>query len=660
MSMAAAEFYDQLEDDAAVSSMAKTNTPEYDERCQLWYAHHHKTWKPDNDAAAEALITKMLEDEDGDCLEEEDTWELEQALKEEADKRPGFVIYCHVMDQIFEIPVGKGKQTFKWLSLVCMERYRKAAKNQGRLRSRESGALLQGQFTPIQLTTPTLSNDKFVDPSLQLRQVLEDGDHVQVVLDCDRTDLARAYQLRHYKPHMADASSEAPVLIGRFDELLRKGNVSPFKGTAFNRSTEAMEMVKREQRAADSAKRRASVVATAGAAQLLLGGQGSLVSEAAIDAAFDVEWGLFDFAVFLPIKREQDQMYPIMRRYYLDLRNVFKYYCQLGESDGESDGTLGKEEFVAFCEGADILDDNLMKMKDLDKVFERVNTEVVTTAGGGMFKMQGDAKFNRSEFLEALIHISMMKFDKMFDDDPSSQFEHLMKNFVVPHAITTLPEDASSKYRDIISTPDNAMVLLDHYEMLRDIFFVYSGELGDVHGAGAASAKMVRRRSMALGAAELKRRRDEAMKGGLGEVDFGELFAIMQASGLHSEKNLPRKVLRQLFLDSQAENFDVATVEKQDESELTKMSFSEFVECIVRCADVKWRKTRVTWATKLLILMRFLERAAPGYGQEDEEGGDGDGEEKGGWNLAKSPARRRQQTREQVERSKHQGRDGKK
>ena len=34
----------------------------------------------------------------------------------------------------------------------------------------------------------------------------------------------------------------------------------------------------------------------------------------------------------------------------------------------------------------------------------------VTTAGGGMFKMQGDSKFNRSEFLEALIHIAMMKF----------------------------------------------------------------------------------------------------------------------------------------------------------------------------------------------------------------------------------------------------------
>lgn len=625
----------QDEEDEAALGHGESPTPTYDERCQLWFSHHTNTWLPNTDAAADQLIQRMLADPDGDCLDAGDMEVNKAALERMQSKRPGFVIFVHVRDQVYEIPVGKGKQTFKWLALVAAQRYRAGTISHGRLRSRESGAQLRGNFVPMVLTTPTISTKTYVNPNLVIRRVLEDGDHVRVDLDCDRSDLGAQSQSRNYVPHLRDEHQEKPVIVGRFYDMLNDDRVTKFQANAFYHSRDAVSDRRKAQDEAEAVAEKEALEATKREATALFG-DAAPASLDSIDDTFAAEWGLIDFPVFLPNAKSQAQLRPVMREHYVALRGAFKYYCQLVEDGSPSTGSLGKEELVLFCEAADLLDDSpgsKMKRKDLDKVFKKVNEEIVVSAGGGIFKQVGDEEFSRSEFLEALIHIAMAKFDQDFDDNEAMQFQYMLNEHVLPHIEEVVPNDDAGRFRQLMMEPENSAILLKYLNMLRNIFYIHSGvggsrDEGKVRGKAGASpvggggdgvggggrgrrAECGHTTHIDTSNAEWLKRRDTAITSDVCSLSYSEWEGLLTEAGLISDKNLPQKAVRSVFLDVQVESFDVSSVLEQDETNLTRMSFVEFIEAIVRCTDCKWHATRIAWSTKLTICMNFLARCMP-------------------------------------------------
>ena len=621
-------------------------TPTYDARCRLWYEHLRGSWKPALGDAAEALIRRMMDEEDGGEGGEgaNDMDELEASLQQGGTSKgpgAGLVVFVHVHDQVFPIPCGKGKQTFKWLALTACARYRQSCVARGRLRTRECGSPKLGMFNARSVSTPSLSSDDYIDPRIHLRDVLHTGDHVQVDLDDDRSNIKRISQRRNLttSDHLRDEGETLPVLVGPFYERLTKGEVATFASSAFYVSDECTEAVTRLEKETKAEKERKEVEAKENAARLLFGNEASSATGGGghdVDDAFEAEWKLLDFAAFMPIKREQDEMKVVMRRYYQDLRAVFRHYCQLHDG-AEGDGCLDSEEFVAFAEASGIIDDDKMQHKHLQKVFERVNQELHMTAGGGMYKSKGDDKFTRSEFLESIIQIALMKYDKLWDDDPSTQFEELMEQHVEPHFHKVVPDDdGADKYKQLMLQPRNSAVLISHIDLIKTVFYVFGaahgvpppsgilrrvteGEIDDpsdddgLGGGGGGGGGLDGGMPAHFTSEDVSfiEARDHMLseEGEEATVDMREFILMLRRAGMIHKSNLTEEAVKIVFIDSQHEEYDVKAVEKEDSSNLTRLTFVEFVEALMRCVDRKWQHTRASFETKLVVLMRFLARA---------------------------------------------------
>jgi hypothetical protein len=111
-------------------------------------------------------------------------------------------------------------------------------------------------------------------------------------------------------------------------------------------------------------------------------------------------------------------------------------------------------------------------MATLKEIFRVVNSKMEKGGGaaGGGFRVQGDGEFDRSEFMEALIHLGRYKYAKQHENDGSMQLEALLNDFISVHAQHLVPNE----FRAQLAGSDSANLVLDNLEVFRFIFDRYA------------------------------------------------------------------------------------------------------------------------------------------------------------------------------------------
>ena len=122
--------------------------------------------------------------------------------------KPGDALSTCTSRQSFVLNVGKGTQDLKWLATVAAQRFDRMARPNGRMRQRETiraGAGKCRVVLPAEVRTPRSSprpglNEAesgwpydFVHPKTRIRDVLRNGDHVEITVD--QTATAVLHQL---------------------------------------------------------------------------------------------------------------------------------------------------------------------------------------------------------------------------------------------------------------------------------------------------------------------------------------------------------------------------------------------------------------------------------------------------------------------------------
>ena len=92
--------------------------------------------------------------------------------------RPRMRVLVTVKNQTFQVPVGEGGQTLKWLSLVAAQQY-SIRKPQGRSRYREKKGDEEGFFLPMGMSS---GGTGLRDPDAIINEVFDDGAAVTVEL----------------------------------------------------------------------------------------------------------------------------------------------------------------------------------------------------------------------------------------------------------------------------------------------------------------------------------------------------------------------------------------------------------------------------------------------------------------------------------------------
>ena len=134
--------------------------------------------------------------------------------RKQLKKRPAMRLHVHILDKSFVLNVGKGTQDLKWLATVAAQRFDRMARPNGRMRQRETiraGAGKCRVVLPAEVRTPRSSprpglNEAesgwpydFVHPKTRIRDVLRNGDHVEITVDLDRATRGIAPALQKEK-----------------------------------------------------------------------------------------------------------------------------------------------------------------------------------------------------------------------------------------------------------------------------------------------------------------------------------------------------------------------------------------------------------------------------------------------------------------------------
>ena len=345
-----------------------------------------------------------------EIIEEEDGTRYTERLKRV--KRPSIKLNIHIHDREFVLNVGKGKQDLKWLSMVASQRYVTLSKPNGRMRQREQRRRARvgtKAFQPTNITTPRLSPradplwpHSFPHPKTRIRDLLRNGDHVEIKLDT----------------------------TGNMDHM-----VTGFQSYAFHNSVNKQNRRRPgeiQQRNAQIEKIKRREERRLHIARSLFGEEIDLETEETM-SMFANEWKNIKMPSYAKSKQDIVQLEQIIKEHYVTICTAFKFYGGLGDvamaeqsmalfnqdhnksrssvksqeeekEEEDDDETISLTEFESFCAKTSILDGYKVSHRDIVEVFRIVNQKMETHGeGGGKFKVEGDEQFDRSEFIEALI-----------------------------------------------------------------------------------------------------------------------------------------------------------------------------------------------------------------------------------------------------------------
>ena len=228
-----------------------------------------------------------------------------------------------------------------------------------------------------------------------------------------------------------------------------------------------------------------------------------------IQRAFEEEVKAMAVPMFIRGAKQRTAINEHLRQAYDDICLTFRYYGGLGSkaeiientnkslhslgkknkadgsggdggNDDDNEETISFNEFMQFVKQSRIWDNDggseglessrAITLTTLKEVFRVVNSKMETGGGGARFRVRGDGEFDRSEFMEALIHLARHKFNKMYDNNGAVQLEHLLTDFVCKHAKLLVPNEFRAK----LASSDSAPLILDNIEVFRFIFDKYA------------------------------------------------------------------------------------------------------------------------------------------------------------------------------------------
>ena len=505
-----------------------------------------------------------------EIIEEEDGTRYTERLKRV--KRPSIKLNIHIHDREFVLNVGKGKQDLKWLSMVASQRYVTLSKPNGRMRQREQRRRARvgtKAFQPTNITTPRLSPradplwpHSFPHPKTRIRDLLRNGDHVEIKLDT----------------------------TGNMDHM-----VTGFQSYAFHNSVNKQNRRRPgeiQQRNAQIEKIKRREERRLHIARSLFGEEIDLETEETM-SMFANEWKNIKMPSYAKSKQDIVQLEQIIKEHYVTICTAFKFYGGLGDvamaeqsmalfnqdhnksrssvksqeeekEEEDDDETISLTEFESFCAKTSILDGYKVSHRDIVEVFRIVNQKMETHGeGGGKFKVEGDEQFDRSEFIEALILLAHFKYDKELDGKIVTQLHNLMKEQVAPHVERLKP----SEFRLHMAEGKVCNLLLDSITIFKEVFQLYV---------------------------------DEKTNNEMNQRTFKK-FCI-HVGFMEGGQQLDKNDVEKVFVESQNERFPADTVV----SFMQEMVLVEFMEGACRMANLYWPDTVGKLDVKVDMLIDLL------------------------------------------------------
>jgi|EP00505_MAST-04D_sp_SCG-Rhode-Island_P002160 hypothetical protein len=481
-------------------------------------------------------------------------------------KKPVIKLHVHIHDKVFQVGCGNGKQELKWLAMTAAQRYVNLAKPCGRMRQREPMRRARvgvKSFQPTLLKTPRLSPRAdplwpydFPHPRTKIRDLLRNGDHVEVQLDT----------------------------TGNMDHM-----VTGFQSYAFHNSTSKMERRRPEELSLQKhqiEKIKHREEKRLHIARSLFGEVIDLSTDETM-RKFSEEWGTVKIPSYAKTKQERAQLEQVIREHYVTICTAFAFYGGLGDiakaeqsmnmfnqgahaeaevEEEDDDETISMSEFEQFCSKTGILDGYRVSHKIIMQIFKIVNQKLETHGeGGGMFKVEGDAQFDRGEFLEAIILLAHYKYDKEFDGKIVTQTHNLMVNLVQPHVERLRPSD----FRLHMAEGVVCNLLLDNIGTFRTVFEMYL---------------------------------DEKTNNEMNSRTF-KTFAV-HVGFMEGTRALDKKFVEHIFMESQNERFPAETLA----SFMQEMVLVEFMEGACRLAEAYWPNSVGKLDVKVDMLIDLLQR----------------------------------------------------
>ena len=277
-----------------------------------------------------------------------------------------------VHDSSFDVPVGQGNQTIKWLALVAAERYAQKRPH-GRARAREETRQRQGFFMP-QTITAGAGGLASLDPDARINAVLEDGAAIDVTLQqtVETDDVG------------APVLSEWAAAAFCHSEAAERRAAGAESREAQSRAERARERQLRERDArrllADS-----TVIV------------GKLESADDARAALELDWAATGAEQLEPSAEERASIRELLLEHYPRVNACFMHYCGLGRP-GDVFGMAFAEfgHFVHLCGIAHWRDER-----------KRIHSAFVGATRKRLSNPEAVRLLSRAEFAGALLRLAL-------------------------------------------------------------------------------------------------------------------------------------------------------------------------------------------------------------------------------------------------------------
>ncbi|CAM9297287.1 unnamed protein product [Chrysoparadoxa australica] len=459
-------------------------------------------------------------------------------------------------EHTFDIHVGDGNKTFKWLGLTVAERI--APRPGGRRRHRECSISPKLVNINARILPTRVSGEgvPFYHPDKLLCEELKDGAVVIITLSSTMSvDVRRAPERDRWMLIAFDTS----------EQMKEK------RAAAWGEEIRAIEAIRKAEE--EEHARRAAALLRQRAERMRPIMSSQIFSPDKVSRAFKEDWNKCDFRGYEPLESlieqpdERQQLHDLLFKHYLPLSELFKSYSSVGSGVRTDD-----MDFMEF--NVLIHDIKLFSSKSRDAV-EKIFTE------GTTINQDNTSTIELAQFFYCIVKVAVLKYQAPHYIDFNkyrigTQDAAPVKAKAAVEAVTLLLEEylmpvvkkklVGLQVKQALETDALLALLGDHSSDLKLVFEKYGASIAD------SAHNMV---DDELNVAEFGLILEEArLLGGRGKDD----------------EELTFKEARQAFSGAQSDlcgdggGSRVAIPGGHQE----QMSFAEFLEAIARVALLKW------------------------------------------------------------------------
>ncbi|CAM9161057.1 unnamed protein product, partial [Ectocarpus sp. 6 AP-2014] len=230
-------------------------------------------------------------------------------------------------EMLYDMPVGDGRMTIKWLGLAAAQRFSSTIKPNGYRRHRERAGPTKvistsAKLLPSRVYTAKASGcSTFLHPDKSIREEVRQGEAVYVVL-------TNKMSVNHIERPMRERWMFIAFCIGEKTDKERNVAIEE----EYRAMANARERLEREAeaRAADLAARKGATMRRMMVSQLYCPEK--------VERAFERDWAKLCHPVMQPIDKitedlaEQSSVKEVVLAHYVTLVEVFKHYASIGSA----------------------------------------------------------------------------------------------------------------------------------------------------------------------------------------------------------------------------------------------------------------------------------------------------------------------------------------